>query len=223
MSAKFKLISIEGNIGSGKTTLLAKLKEKFKSNPNVIFVKEPVDDWDKIRDENGVTMIAKFYEDKMKYSFSFQMMAYISRLANLKKVIKENENVIIISERSLNTDKEVFAKMLHDTGFIEQVNYSIYLNWYNSFIEDCPVSQVIYVRTDPEICSERIRKRSRTGESNISLDYLQTCHEYHENMLALDSPSCVCSTQLVLNGNVDIFENTTYLDNWLQEIDTFIM
>ena len=76
----FKIVSIEGNIGSGKTTLLKKLKEKYVNNPNIIFLKEPVDEWEQIKDKDGQTMLQKFYADQQKYSFAFQMMAYISRL-----------------------------------------------------------------------------------------------------------------------------------------------
>lgn len=218
-----RLISIEGNIGSGKSTLLENLKEAYKNNPNVIFVKEPVDDWEKICDENGQTMLAKFYEDKTKYSFSFQMMAYISRLALLKQVIQENPHAVIISERSLNTDKEVFAKMLYDTGFIESVNFKIYMNWFNCFIQDCPLERVIYVQAAPEICFNRIKRRLRTGESNIPLDYLQACHAYHEKMLDKSLHTCVCSEQLILNGDLDIYDNNGHImSQWLADIDSFL-
>ena len=84
-----KIISVEGNIGSGKTTLLENLKDKYKSNPNVIFLREPVDEWENIKDKNGTTMLEKFYSDQKRYSFSFQMLAFISRLVLLKKTIKE--------------------------------------------------------------------------------------------------------------------------------------
>ena len=86
-----KVISIEGNIGSGKSTLLSHLKQSLSAEnvPQIIFLQEPVDEWENIKDEQGNTMIQKFYGDQTKYSFSFQMMAYISRLALLKKSIEE--------------------------------------------------------------------------------------------------------------------------------------
>jgi len=76
------IISIEGNIGSGKSTLLEELIKIYKVTPSkkIVFLKEPVDEWEKIKDENGLTMLTKFYSDQEKYSFPFQMMAYISRL-----------------------------------------------------------------------------------------------------------------------------------------------
>ena len=84
----YEILSIEGNIGSGKSTLLENLRSHYENNPDVIFLKEPVDEWATIQDENGITMLEKFYKDQTKYSFAFQMMAYISRLNNLKKTVE---------------------------------------------------------------------------------------------------------------------------------------
>ena len=108
------IVSIEGNIGSGKTTLMEYLKTHFKSK-SIVFLKEPVDEWETIKDHEGTTMLQKFYADQEKYSFSFQMMAYISRLSLLKDTIENNPDAIIITERSLMTDRHVFAKMLYDS------------------------------------------------------------------------------------------------------------
>lgn len=246
----FQIISIEGNIGSGKSTLLSNLKKHFKDNEYVIFLKEPVDEWSKITDENGITILEKFYENQEKYSFSFQMMAYISRLKLLRDTIlkiKTSHNrlvehrlqemlinydeqekyyeypkYIIITERSLFTDKLVFAKMLYDSGKIEHINYEIYLNWFNTFAEEYPVNKIIYVKTEPEKCHERIEKRHRDGEDNIPLDYLKSCNEYHKKMLDYDNNECVCKNQIVLNGNVDIFEDKNILNEWIELIEKFI-
>jgi deoxyguanosine kinase len=56
-TSSFKIVSIEGNIGSGKSTLLANLRKYYENNPDVIFLKEPVDEWEKIKDENGTTIL----------------------------------------------------------------------------------------------------------------------------------------------------------------------
>lgn len=65
-----KIVSIEGNIGSGKTTLLSNVKKALHGEENIIFLKEPVDDWESIKDKDGLTMLQKFYADQEKYSFS---------------------------------------------------------------------------------------------------------------------------------------------------------
>ena len=227
MSNDFIIVSIEGNIGSGKSTLLANLRNNYKDDANIVFLKEPVDEWEKITDENGVTILEKFYADQEKYSFSFQMMAYVSRLKVLRDELKnikfsEDKKTIIITERSLYTDKMVFAKMLYDSGKIEYINYQIYLSWFDTFSEEFPVHKIVYVKTCPEKCYSRVHKRSRDGEENIPLDYLINCSKYHNDMLDMSSSECVCNNQLVLDGNIDIYENKKQLEIWSSDIDKFI-
>lgn len=225
------IVSIEGNIGSGKSTLLAHLQKCFVTKPSqpkkIVFLKEPVDEWSTICDENGITILEKFYANQKAYSFPFQMMAYVSRLALLKEAVETNENAIIITERSLYTDRFVFAKMLFDSGNIELINYQIYLRWFNTFVKDFPVDFVIYVKAEPEVCHERILERSRKGEDNIPLTYLQTCHDYHEKMMDTNINSGNVSifkkeTILTLDGNTNIYQNPENLEKWIEHIAQFI-
>ena len=213
----FRIVSIEGNIGSGKSTFLENLKKHYKSNEHIIFLREPVDEWEKIKDHNGNTMLQKFYADQEKYSFAFQMMAYISRLAILRDAINKNKNkdIIIITERSLYTDKYVFAKMLYDQGKIEEVTYQIYLHWFDEFAKDYPVSNIIYVNADPQKCYERIHKRARAGEEIIPLCYLEDCHKYHEEFL--NQTNEFVAEKMVLDGNIDIFENEQIVEKWIDQ------
>jgi len=213
-----EIISLEGNIGSGKSTLLEALKNIKWVDKKIVFVREPVDEWEKIKDNNGVTILEKFYADQEKYSFPFQMLAYISRLKLLKEAIELNPDSIIITERSLFTDKLVFAKMLYDSKKMEDVNYFIYLNWFDTFSENYPVKKIIYVKTEPKVCFERIKKRSRQGESTIPLEYLNECDIYHEKMM--DELNV---EKLILDGNIDIYENKEKLDEWSNSIKKFII
>jgi len=230
----FSIVSIEGNIGSGKSTLLEKLRLEFKDNKYVRFLREPVDEWEKIKDKDGNTMLQKFYANQAEYSFAFQMMAYISRLTIIRENVryimeavkkdkeegKEPGKYILITERSLYTDKYVFAKMLYDQGKIEDVKYQIYLNWFDEFAKDFPVNDVIYVSTDPKKCYERIHKRARVGEEVIPLAYLESCHKYHNEFL--DETTGIKTNQLVLNGNQDIFAETGLVDAWICTINQFL-
>jgi len=212
------IISIEGNIGSGKSTLVANLGKELESwfpKQHVLFLQEPVDVWNTIKDENGVTILENFYKNQEKYAFSFQMMAYISRLSLLKKTVREYPNSIIICERSMCTDKEVFAKMLHDDKKIDIINYTIYNKWFDEFISDIPFDGIIYVKTDPGVCQERIKTRGRKGET-IPLSYSNKCHLYHELWMQGTSVDI-----LELDGNIDFKKRVP--DAWRSEIYKFIM
>ena len=174
-----KIISIEGNIGSGKSTLVEGLRQKYALHAEICFLQEPVAEWECVRDMNGVTILEKYYGNQERYAFSFQMMAYISRLAQLRNAINQGYQTII-TERCVHTDKMVFAQMLYDDKKIEEVEYQIYNKWFYEFINDIPEFHYVYVKTSPEVAHARVNKRSRQGEENIPLDYLEKCHNYHE-------------------------------------------
>ena len=211
------IISIEGNIGSGKSTLLERLNEVCQLDPSICFIQEPVDIWNTIKDSSGETILEKYYDDQHKYAFSFQMMAYITRLSVLRKALKGNYKVIFM-ERSIYTDSAVFAKMLFDDKKIEEIEYNIYTKWVYEFITDFPPIKFIYVRAEPEISFERVIKRGRQGET-IPLEYLQNCHKYHEEWLLNKN---IKSPLLTLDANSDITTNPSIFDEWLKQINRFI-
>jgi deoxyadenosine/deoxycytidine kinase len=92
----------------------------------------------------------------------------------------------------------------------------------DTFIEEFPVHKIIYVKTSAEICHFRIMKRSREGET-IPLEYLDSLNEYHEEMLDPINPSdCYCYKQLILDGNIDIYENNQQMEVWINQINNFI-
>ena len=216
------LVSFDGDIGSGKSTMMKKAQEYYKDHANVIFAEEPVRKWNLIKDKNGTEMLKLFYQDQDKHAFKFQIMAFVSRLAGLREIVNANQdkNIVIITERSLYTDKEIFAKMLYDQGKMSDVEHQIYLTLFDEFAAEFEVNKVIYIRTDPEKCHERIHIRAREGEELISLAYLKECHRYHEEFL--DADRGLFKEQLVLDGNQDIYQNPTLACDWMQQIDTFI-
>jgi deoxyguanosine kinase len=214
------IISIEGNIGSGKSTLLKHLKDFYQEKGtdntlSICFLDEPVELWNTVKDSNGVTILEKYYNNIEKYAFAFQMMAYISRLSIFRKALQCNYDVII-TERSIYTDFNVFAQMLYDDKKIEEIEFVIYKKWFDEFIDELPKINYIYIKTDPTISYQRVLKRSRQGET-IPLDYLEKCHAYHEKWLKM-----VEGNKRVFDANCDINETPEMLENWLERIDYFI-
>jgi len=217
------IISIEGNIGSGKSTILEKLQDFMKDNNRIVFLKEPVNIWETIKDENtGENILQKFYNNQNKYAFPFQVMAYASRLSMIRNTIKNcNDIDIIICERSLAADKHIFAKMLYDDGKIDDINYQIYNKFYNMFEEEFKLDGIVYIDADAEICSERINKRCRAGESNISLEYLQKCKSYHHDWLT-NTNTNVLNINANVNVTYNISDPTDLGSEWLYKIRSFI-
>lgn len=211
-----RIISIEGNIGTGKSTLLSDLRKSYANDSSICFLDEPVHVWDTFKDQHGVTILEKYYADQKRYAFPFQMMAYISRLSALRAALNQNYKVIIM-ERSVYTDSSVFAKMLFDDRKIEEIEYKIYKTWINEFISEFPPFKFIYLQANPAVSFERVTKRARTGEV-IPLEYLQNCHNYHEEWLLKTNKQPL----LVLNANTDVKANTEVIEQWMHTIDEFI-
>ena len=212
------LATVQGNIGSGKSTLIKYLESSYMdcSNKSVCFLQEPVEEWNTIKDCNGTTMIELFYSDQKRFAFGFQMMAYISRLVILKQALTKGYD-IIISERSLDTDRNIFAKMLYDDGKICEVEYQIYMKWFDEFKKDFPPEMIIYVKTSPTIAHDRVGTRGRKGE-NIPIDYMEKCHDYHEQWICQIPSDSVCE----LDGNIDLAESPDIMSCWKQTIDEFL-
>jgi len=210
------IVAIEGNIAAGKSTLVEKLKKRYEGNPNISFLDEPVEEWENIKDAYGVSMLQKYYSNPTKYAFAFQMMALGSRLNNLKQKIKSIKMPhTIITERSVYTDREVFAKMLHDEKIMEDVEFKIYNKWFDDFV-DIPVNTVVMLKTSPQISFARVNIRGRAGEV-IPLEYLQTCDEYHQRMLdGLTIP------KFIIDANKDIYDDPEILEEWLKVMDRII-
>ena len=189
------IFSIEGNMGSGKSTFVEDLKNKLPKTMKgreLIFLQEPVDIWCEIK-KGGKDIIQLFYENKNKYAFSFQMLAYITRLNLINEIIEKNPNAIIISERSVYTDCNVFAQMLYNQRLIDEAEFQIYKLWFNSFEKNLNKHRFIFLNTNCQECLNRIKKRNRTGEKEITEEYVEACEYYHIEWLKKYDGQIVCA------------------------------
>ena len=232
------IVSFDGNIGSGKSLTCVEYEQYLKKHMSsergdgdgvdeivfptitsideICFLDEPVELWNQVCDKDGVNILTNMYKDIGAYAFKFQMMAYISRLALVRKAVKDPKIKLIITERSVETDRNVFAKMLYDTGDISHDEFQIYTLWFDEFLTDVPLAGIVYINASPDVCMERIGKRAREGET-IQLNYIQRCHEYHEHWI--HNKKCAL---LELPANADITESPRILSERMERITEFI-
>ena len=180
------MIYIEGNIGAGKSTFLELFKEYLAQNlPHSMVLPEPVKAWMETQDSNGKSILEHYYEDQKKYGFTFQMNAFISRVNEIEEMRKQNKLHYFV-ERSVYTDKNVFTLTNYKNGNINEIEHEVYQQWFNVFTEKFNLRPraYIYLKASPETCAVRIRRRDRTGESSIPLEYLRELHILHDTWLA---------------------------------------
>jgi deoxyadenosine/deoxycytidine kinase len=96
------------------------------------------------------------------------------------------EKEYLFSERGVVADKEIFAKLQLREGKMNDMEFQIYLKIFddlNKLANLHPIHRQIYLRTEPQKCLERMQKRGRKEELNVSIDYLNKIHELHEEWL----------------------------------------
>jgi len=199
-------ISIEGNIGAEKSTLLAHLKSRggMLGGRLVVYVPEPVHLWEEIRSDTGANMIELFYGNQQKYSFAFQVMAFVSRYKLLEAAVQANPDSIIIAERGLAADS-IFASMLYSSGTMALEEYSIYMQLFECF-NRMPSQGVIYLQCSPETAKARCETRGRPGEV-LSLEYLQECHAHHEAWISTTNALILDAETDCIDGHVAAIES----------------
>jgi deoxyguanosine kinase len=176
------VLSVEGNIGVGKSTFTKILQNNFN---NSFVVSEPVDMWLNTKTSDGENILGLFYKDIPRWGYTFQNLAYVTRMMKIQNALQSDYNIIFL-DRSLGTDRFVFEKMLYDDGLLTDIEHKMYELWcdfYKNYVNKNNDWNYIYLQCNPKIAYNRIKKRGREEEKNITLEYLEKLHKYHEEWL----------------------------------------
>jgi deoxyadenosine/deoxycytidine kinase len=176
---------LEGNIGAGKTSL----GNLFKKSNRFEFLEEPVEQW---KAGFASNLFEMFYKNMDRWSFTFQIMAFTTRAKTWAEVLEHVKGDQVVLERSIFTDRYVFAKNLYAQGAMNDSEWQVYQQlWDFLALNYCETpSKIIYLRTPAEECLERIKKRGRQEEQEMSLDYLKRLEQLHDEWL-MDHPQAI--------------------------------
>ncbi|XP_077182771.1 deoxycytidine kinase 2-like isoform X1 [Paroedura picta] len=197
---RLKKVAIEGNIASGKSTFV-RILENYNDEWEVI--PEPIAKWCDIQtseseyeelstsQKNGGNLLQMLYSKPARWASTFQTYACLNRIkAQLKPIaakLHEAEHPVQFFERSVYSDRYVFASNLFESGDINETEWAVYkdchawlLKQFESTIE---LDGIIYLRTTPQKCMERLQCRGREEEQGIQLEFLESLHYKHETWL----------------------------------------
>eukprot|EP01048_Picozoa_sp_COSAG05_P007950 COSAG05_NODE_581_length_8548_cov_3.360279_6_plen_211_part_00 len=130
-------IGISGMIGAGKSTLAKALAEKLDLPVHY----EPVVDNVYLED---------FYGDMAKYSFQLQVYLLNRRFKQQQQIVWQGMGGV--QDRTIYEDS-VFAKMLHDSGHMDDRDYATYLDLFknmSNFMKKPNISEL-----HPRPCARR--------------------------------------------------------------------
>jgi deoxyadenosine/deoxycytidine kinase len=162
---KKQFIAIAGNVGVGKSTLTAMLAEKL--------------DWEPFYEAVGDNpYLADFYKDMRRWSFHSQIFFLSRRLRHHHQLLHSPNSVV--QDRSVYEDAEVFARNLYQQGHMSDRDYYSYRELYEVLALFLPPPDlIVYLKASVPTLLERIIKRGRDFERDISPLYLQQLNELY--------------------------------------------
>ncbi|XP_073736285.1 thymidine kinase 2, mitochondrial isoform X4 [Callorhinus ursinus] len=158
---KKSVICVEGNIASGKTTCL----EFFSNTAGIEVLQEPVPKWRNVRGHNPLGLM---YRDACRWGLTLQ--TYV-QLTMLDHHTRPQTSPVRLMERSIHSARYIFVENLYRSGKMPEVDYVILSEWFDWIVRniDVSVDLIVYLRTTPETCYQRLRLRCREEETVIPL------------------------------------------------------
>jgi deoxyadenosine/deoxycytidine kinase len=213
---------LEGNIGAGKSTFL-KILQKYL---NVQIVLEPHERWQNILE--GENLLDRFYRDPQRWAYTFQSYAFVSRVMEQEKHASTNPFSVQLLERSVFSDRYCFAQNCFELGYMSALEWKLYQEWFEWLVTSYVAKPdgIIYVRTNPDVCFQRLNKRSRSEESTVSMEYLQRLHDRHERWL-IDKENVMPALKgipvLVLECDGEFEHNRLEREKHIDQVGTFVL
>ncbi len=159
MSSNSNYIAIAGNMGSGKTSLAGFLNRKL----GIKSLLEPQDANPYIKD---------FYADMKKWAFHSQLFFLIKKIQYYNLIEKSRE--ILLLDRTIYEDAEIFATALHKRRFISKRDFGLYKSIFEESLKHIrPPRLLIYCHCSVSCIIRRIYQRGRNYETNVKKSYIR--------------------------------------------------
>jgi deoxyadenosine/deoxycytidine kinase len=195
---ELRYIAIEGVIGVGKTELAKILGQRLSAE----VVLEEVE-------ENP--FLNNFYKDMRSYSFQTQIFFLLSRHKQQQNLAQRNLFVDrIVSDYLFDKDR-IFAYMN-----LTEHELVLYEKLYQFLVKDVRKPDlVVYLQARVETLLERIRKRGRPFERDISSDYLEALADSYNHFFFHydETPVLIVNTE-----NLDFINNSQDFENLYRAI-----
>lgn len=192
-------IAIEGPIGVGKTSLAQALG--LRLGARIV-----------LEDTDSNPFIARFYQDPEKYAFPVQLYFLLTRYNQQRQLAQQDLFAQATVTDYLLAKDRIFARLNLDPD--ELVLYEGVYRLLDGQLAKPDL--VVYLRARVEVLAERLRKRNRTFERHISVEYLECVSAaYRDFFFYYDETPLL----VVDSTDIDFVADPGDLEDLLREID----
>jgi deoxyguanosine kinase len=192
-------IAIEGPIGVGKTSLAQALG--LRIGARIV-----------LEDTDSNPFIARFYQDPEKYAFPVQLYFLLTRYNQQRQLAQQDLFAQATVTDYLLAKDRIFARLNLDPD--ELVLYEGVYRLLD--VQLARPDLVVYIRARVEVLAERLRKRNRTFERHISMEYLESVSAaYRDFFFYYDETPLL----VVDSSEIDFVDDPGDLEDLLREID----
>ena len=171
---KKRLVAIVGGIAVGKTTIGNNLLSSVES---LKFIEEDVSKNEFLED---------FYGDMKRWAFHSRISTLAMIASNY--VLDNVSEDIILMDRCLD-ELITFARLQYEKGNLSDREIDVYCQLYNDIVAFAPeIDGYIYCHCDSALSLERIKKRNRTFEQGIDINYLDRLNQKYNNWIKTLDP-----------------------------------
>lgn len=196
-------ITVEGPIGVGKTSLAKLISDHFQYH----LLKEIVE-------ENP--FLGKFYESIDEWSFQTEMFFLCNRYKQLNDIQSDflDKNIPVVA------DYHILKNLIFAKRTLQEKELSKYIRIYDVLTDGLPAPNIIiYLHASLDTLMERIKKRDRDIEKNISPLYLEQLSADYQEVMEKYQKQYPNVQVLSFNGDaLDFVKNKKDLDTIIDKI-----
>uniref|UniRef100_A0A5F8H320 Deoxyguanosine kinase n=1 Tax=Monodelphis domestica TaxID=13616 RepID=A0A5F8H320_MONDO len=130
------------------------------------------------------------YQQPSRWSYTFQTFSLLSRLkaqlAPSPERLWQAQQPMHVFERTVYSDRYIFAKNLFENRFLNDVEWAIYQNWHSFLLQEFTSHMLldgfIYLQAAPQVPQN---SRGRKGDLRSEREREGGCQEYLNPNLAL--------------------------------------
>lgn len=194
-------IAIAGNMGVGKSELSTRLARRLGWKAYL----EPVAENPYLKD---------FYEDMARWAFHSQLFFLAHRLRQHHELMGERGHVI--QDRSVYENAEIYARNLHDKGFIGKRDWKTYRSVYEVLTAILPPpTLIVYLQASVPTLFDRISRRGRSFEQSINPAYLEELSALYEKWATAQK---IAPLLTINTDGLNLVDNQDHLDIVVNQI-----